>query len=338
MSTNEKATMIEKEGEKAFDAIFGKFERLMKVIGRKGSEKSPLVSYLIKYRQIYNKTDKKQHIEYFSKIYKSNRNNILQGYANDGWLTGGSIVIMYGSEVGVQTKGKIHLSTFYKMACKLQEQEDTQYSEFYMLYLYQIFKLVAPTKDHEKIDTQLAEIQDMVSDVNEATILGTAPQPQDPFGGILSALTNLINPQGQPGQESNIGQVIQNTGIPNMISQISQDPHAKTLITDIVSDVQKATTPTDMLNSVINRLGNPELTNAVNHLVNNPQINQMVNNLVPGLFNGQNLGQALGQPPGQNLGQNLGQALGQALGQQGGQVNKEVGKKEEEGANPEDQE
>jgi len=267
--------------EEKFDQVFCKMERLAKVLGKAGpnGKKNPFIVYMEKYRGFYNKTEKKQHLDYFRNVYKSNRQNILQGYANDGWLRGGNIVIMYGSEVGLQTKGKIHLSVFYNMACKCQEEDqENVYKERYMLYLYQIFELVASEKD--TIRGQIREVQGVIGDRDEKDTT-TLPSTQDPlggllnmFGGLLSTLTN----NGQGGGEA-INNMFQNQNLTNTISQIFQDPNTKSFLGDIVKEISSAKGPKELINVVTNRIGDPKLTEAVDNLVNTPQLAQAMNGL-----------------------------------------------------------
>lgn len=274
---------MDEEDIKNFDQAFNNLKVLMTNIIRKvpdkgTNKKNPILTLLEEYATFYAKTDKSQHVNYFRKIYDNNKTDILKSYTKDFWLKDGKIVIKYGEEYNIKTRGIIHLSTIYCIALKLREQADKDINdgnisntddltlpEEFMLYLYQIFSTVASIKELDKINEHINEIKRHIG-YDESNIQPS--QGTNSSGSIMDMIGNLAGKDFS----STVGQFMNNESTQNILGNITNTFKNSNGITDIV-------------NSLVSQLGNPQLSETVNQYINQlpPNITDSVNQIVGGL-------------------------------------------------------
>jgi hypothetical protein len=121
---------------------------------------------LQRYRTVYNMTQVETHIPYFQKLFRNNRDDLLNTLRDDKWLQDENIVIQFGEELEDEelrkrsAKRKIELSTIYKCALKLREHAEESlkglpesahdssheliYPEILLLHLFRILSAIYP--------------------------------------------------------------------------------------------------------------------------------------------------------------------------------------------------
>lgn len=252
------------EDIKKFDEAFLRMIDLMKILINKTdksgpNKKNPFLVYLNTYVKCYERTEKSEHMTYFSEIYDEHKLHILKSYAKDSWLKDGKIIIEYGKDVGFKSNAKIYLSNIYTMALKLQSEaeqdpekksDDLKYPEEFMLYLYQIFDTIAPNTDLDKIKLQINLL------IDEVGFTETSTQPNI-TNSLMNMASNIIGKNG-------------NFDISNLSSSVGQlfnNPKTSEFIGKFVNDIKTTNNVGDFINNIVGQIGNPELTNTVNNLV-----------------------------------------------------------------------
>lgn len=144
------------------------------------TKSNPFLTYLENFDGIYkkvlkvdDKTEPSSFLRYFTEVYEANKKEILKDYNDDLWITGGKVIIQYGShkldgmekEKRAKTeKINIRLTSIYITALslrkdtlesikkdKLSEHIEILYPKIIKLYLYRIFTNCTLDSDEKKV-------------------------------------------------------------------------------------------------------------------------------------------------------------------------------------------
>jgi hypothetical protein len=254
------------------------------------SSKNPIQIRLNHYRKVVEQTTSEDHTHYFHELYTKNKNAILRGSETDSWLRTGNIVIAYGSEHGVNTKARIHLSAIYNNACKIVDEVETRMESGFpsstdtfelslvdtiMYFLYQIFSSVAVSKQEQD---KLAGIsQSLYGDVSD--FLDKKYVPAVSGKSLMDSLKGMNGKGGAGGFEdiikaasSSLG--LGKEGMPDLskmaqsMSGIFDRPETKSAISDIMQGLNGCTDIGDMAKHLVSKISDPNMSRQLSSVMN----------------------------------------------------------------------
>jgi hypothetical protein len=246
------------------------------------SGSNPVLKYLNKYTQVYDKTSKTdplEHIVYFTPIVRRYVDKIASG--DDVWLLKNSIVIQYGAGTKAETRTKeikVMLSAIYNVACTLRDEKEVQlegkpdeeytkahelnYPDIILLDLYRIFVLAASEHDKAKIRTQVDRLEkDLGLSQGDSTTMGYGFGAGFGGGGMMgmaaqfaSKLGINIPPGGMPNDRE----------IGSLIDGFINNDRTKQVFGQMFNDVKGVQTSGELVNELIKNLNNPQLAEVLN--------------------------------------------------------------------------
>lgn len=249
-------------------------QRLLKL----DNKKNPVLVCLEQYQKVYDKTTPKEHKIYFSDIYEKYKSVILKGPNRDDWLTSNRLSIKYGSHVGMNTKARIYLSAVYITACKIrneveesmkglpniEESKEIQIPSAFLLHMYRIFKSIAPSSDHDKLNKHIESLKCDLGIIDNQTTTDNSD-----VSDTLEPLVNMASKfMGKMGVEIPEGKMPPTKQLTDAVGQIFNNPKTSEMLTNIFGEFQKSNNIGDLMNSIVSNIGNPELTNAVKETIN----------------------------------------------------------------------
>ena len=249
--------------------------RLVK-IDRSGP--NPILKYLGKYAQVYDKTSKSdplEHLPYFVPIARRYLDKIASG--DDTWLLTGSINIQYGAGTKAESKTKqikIMVSSIYQVACTLRDEKEAQlegqpdeewskahelnYPDILLLDLYRLLVLASPECDRPKIRSQIERLeQDLGLTQGATTTMSQGGLSSGALIGMASQFASRLGinlPQGSLPNEREIG---------NLIDTFIGNDSTRNVIGQMFNEIQDCKTPGDLVNGLVRTLNDPQLAEAL---------------------------------------------------------------------------
>jgi hypothetical protein len=255
---------------------------------------NPIVKFLNKYTNFYNKTTPADHKEYLIEIFEQNRAAILKGPQKDNWLRNNKIVIQPGDGTQkVFREIKIMLSTIYNTACDLrddanerldglpdsayQDCQELNFPDVVMLHLFRIFReIVIDPKDQKQLIAHVQEIEGLLGIES-----GSANNLPPALSGAINAATGFLSqfginiPKDKMPTEQDFG---------NILGSILQSPQTQQVFGSIFKDMDKCEDPQQAIGKLFGALQqNPIATEVIG------SIGQTVNGAV-------NAGSEIGDP------------------------------------------
>ena len=218
--------------------------------------KNPFVVFIEKYKKLYAKTQKEIHMGYFRNILEKHKKAILGG--KDKWLREGNVTIMFGEEVGVTTKGKLYLSSIYKMACELRDSVEEQmnagnteifkgdemkYPDYLLYYLYEIFVLLCADEDEHQLLSARIKYREGLGeeevDIKPVANNGTNGDLLSNVMGMTSKFFEQVN-NGNTDTMSN-----QFNGLIDVFGKLVKNPEVRSFVDNFSNDMQNIKSPAD---------------------------------------------------------------------------------------------
>lgn len=226
------------------------------------SKKNPILTRLQSYSKTYDKTDPEDHVNYFQDIYSKYRIAILRGPRRDGWLNDNSIIIQWGSDVGIKNNIKIHLSSIYSNACSIRDEieelntlpnmkksKELQFPSRILLSLYRIFAELTPSKkDREKLSKHVNTLK---KELGERSSLSGGGD--NPLGGLFDMATGLMDQMGIKLPEGQ--QMPDKDQFGDAIGKMLNNPQAKTMMGSVMKEMQECENMSDVAQKLLSGLG-----------------------------------------------------------------------------------
>lgn len=205
------------------------------------NRKNPYLMRLEKYEKTYSKTDPKEHVVYFEKMYSNNKRFILLGPQRDNWLIDGNIIVSFGEECNLKTDINLHVSGIYSTAVKMRDeiQEEMEglpglkdsaeigYPMEFIVCLYKIFREVA-SSDTEK--TKLSgHISERETEVNNSS-------NNDPLASLFDMASNMA--EQVSGNKIPKDKMPGKNDIGKMISSVMENPKTKSMLGNMMQEFQ----------------------------------------------------------------------------------------------------
>jgi hypothetical protein len=308
----------EEEGEeetnpqlkKEMEALVKQLQKILKTHEAKKilptSKPSPIAIYLNRYAQALELTHSYEHSDYFLKIYNKYRLPILSN-KSDKWIRTGSIKIRFGEEEDDEVPRRksskksrkicIMLSSIYNTAHKLRSQAEEKlegmpeeewnrcvdliWCDTILLHLYRIFREIAPSKDHGKLEVIIKTLENDLGVVkNQATAsnpLGNLGNLGD-LGKIVSGLMGSISeataaqqsasPTSNPSSSNSFSKAGGNAppampDVEKIFGSLLQNDAVKGVINNMITSLNGAGSMEEALKQVTSIVTDPKLKEAI---------------------------------------------------------------------------
>lgn len=208
-----------------------------------GNVKNPILVSLNRYQRCLDKTSPEEHEEYFMNVYKRYRIPILSN-KDDRWLRKNKVKIVFGKpKYGI----RIFLSAIYNTACELAksanekieafgdaagEDDDLDRKDFILLYLYRVFRELAPEQDYDKISEIIQDLEELL-DVESESV----PLPKSSGQGLNSITqiaSGLLQNLTKTAEDNKISP--ESLDLPKMFNEIFQNDEFKGAFNKIVQN------------------------------------------------------------------------------------------------------
>lgn len=256
---------------------------------------NPILKYLNKYTNFYNKTEPVDHKDYLMAVYDQYRVGILKGPGKDAWLRNNKVVIQFGDGTQkVFREIKIMLSTIYNTACDLrddanerleglpdsayQDCQELNFPDVVMLHLYRIFcEIVIDPKEQKQLIAHVQEIEGLLG------IQSGSPTALPPgISGAINAATGFLSqfginiPKDKLPTDQDFG---------NILGSVLQNPQTQQVFGSIFKDMDKCEDPQQALGKLFGALQQSPIANEIIG-----SIGQTANGAVNAASNGSGIG------------------------------------------------
>lgn len=287
--------------DKEFDENFRRFLNICdKILRKKDELKSeldldnkgnPVLRCLSQYMRCYGKTQRHErkefHVDLFQEIYNLYRNDILNnGHETVNWITEESIIIIYGSNVGLGNRSKIriYLSYIFCMALDMKEEaeqkirgnpdkdyaevEELNYPDAYLLYLFRIFK----SWRHEPKDT--AKLTIIISDLEEKLGLTEGNQNMNSgtgtgtgMDGLLQFASGMMGQMGLPAPPEG-AQAPSGDDVGHALQKVFGNPKTQETIGEMFKGLDECNDIGGVITKLVSGMSDPQFKDAIGESLN----------------------------------------------------------------------
>lgn len=237
------------------------------------------VKYLNRYEITFRKESLEIHRPFVLELYLRFKHLINKNKTDFAWIENNSVVLILGDGTDRPSNNiRVMVSHFYRQAKNLAQRVEKQldghpasdydnrleliYPEIILLYLFRLFRDVAPDQDKSNLDFIVKHLESSLGKGEDCNP-DTTP---DPMANVLSLATSFMSKMGlKPPADSKMPNT---NDISNIFQKILSDPKTNETFSELFKNIGEAKDLNQMMVSVGESVKNGKLNNLMSELVN----------------------------------------------------------------------